>query len=136
MRFPLLAKAAAIALVMLLLVLVLTRIEGLVRERQARSHEARSGVEQSLAGAQTLLGPLLQRRCTEEWDVVHGEGRLATRSVERREIFLAAVPQRLQIEGDLATEVRRRGLFKVNGWLGKLTLQARFVDFAPLQPRA
>lgn len=136
MKYPLLAKAGAIALVMLLLSFVLLRIDGLVHERRWRQQQARIGVEQSLASAQTLLGPLLQRRCVEEWEVRHGEGRTATRSTERREMRLEAVPERLQLSGDLAAEPRRRGLFKVNGWLARLTLQARFADFAALQPRA
>ncbi|HEY9028245.1 MAG TPA: inner membrane CreD family protein, partial [Burkholderiaceae bacterium] len=68
MRFPLLAKAAAIALVVAMVVACIARIEGLVAERSARGEEAVRGVEQSHAAAQVLLGPLLQRTCTEEWD--------------------------------------------------------------------
>jgi inner membrane protein len=75
MRFPLLAKMAAIGLVMLLLMGVLTRIDWLVSERHMRQGEAMRSVSQSLASAQTLVGPLLQRQCSEEWDVQEGEGK-------------------------------------------------------------
>ena len=47
MRFPLLAKMGAIALVGLMLMFVLMRIEGLVDERRARGDEAVRGVERS-----------------------------------------------------------------------------------------
>ena len=49
MKFPLLAKLGAIALVGLMLMMVLMRIEGLVQERQARGQEAIRGVERSHA---------------------------------------------------------------------------------------
>ena len=39
MKFPLLAKVGAIALVGLMLLFVLMRIEGLVQERRARGEE-------------------------------------------------------------------------------------------------
>lgn len=136
MRFPLLTKVLAIGLVMLLLSLVLMRIDGLVDERRARQSEARSSIEQSLAGSQTLLGPLLHRRCSEEWEAVVGEGKDARKTTQRRDIFLAAVPQELQLHGDMVTQQRHRGLFKLNAWAGTFTLQAQFTDLAALRPRA
>lgn len=135
MRFPLLTKVLAIGLVMLLVSLALLRIEGLVHERQMRQRQAAAGIEQSLAGAQTLLGPLLLRRCVEEWDVVAGEGVNRSRSPATREMQLLATPQTLQVDGQLQSEARYRGLFKVNGYAGPLTLQARFAPGAELQPR-
>ena len=46
---------------------VLAQIGDLVHERQARKREAEQSVEQSQAGPQTLLGPLLTRNCKETW---------------------------------------------------------------------
>ncbi len=135
-RFPLLTKVLAIGLVMLLLMAVLLRIDGLVGERRWRQIQAAAGIEQSLAGAQTLLGPLLQRQCVEEWDVSVGEGKDKRLLPERRAFTLAAAPHTLQVEGDLRTEPRYRGLFKVNGYAGRVVLQARWADVAALQPRA
>jgi len=56
----LLAKVGAIALVGLMLLFVLMRIEGLVQERKGRGEEAVRGVEHSHAAAQAvrLVGPL------------------------------------------------------------------------------
>jgi inner membrane protein len=66
-RFPLLTKAAAFVLVFLLVNLVLSMIQGLVNERRWRGVQAARSVELSMAGRQTLLGPLMQRNCTETW---------------------------------------------------------------------
>ena len=136
MRFPLLAKALAIAAVLFLLSLVLMRIDGLVNERRWRSVQAAQGVEQSLAGAQTLLGPVLQRNCTELWTTWTGEGKERRKLEEKREWTLAAAPQALKVDGDLRAEARYRGLFKVNGYAGRVVLDASWPDLAALQPRA
>lgn len=135
MRFPLLTKLAAMALVIFLLSVVLMRIDWLVHERRMRQSQAAASVEQSLAGAQTLLGPLLHRACTEEWDTVIGEGKEQRKGVDRRAFNLAATPQTLQVGGTLKAEARYRGLFKVNAYGGTLTLDARWATLAALQPQ-
>jgi inner membrane protein len=126
MRFPLLSKVAAIGLVVALLALVLARIGALVDERSARQQEAVRSVQQSLAGAQTLLGPLIQRQCTESWDVSSGEGKYRSTSTERRSIELHLTPRTLRVQGELGAEARYRGLFKVNGYNAKLVLDAQW----------
>jgi len=135
MRFPLLSKVLAIGLVMLLLAIVLMRIGGLVDERRLRQAQAASSVEQSLAGAQTLLGPLLHRACTEEWDTVVGEGKDIRKTTDKREFMLTSAPLSLQVSGELRAEPRYRGLFKVNGFAGSSVLDARWPSLAALQPQ-
>jgi len=136
MRFPLLSKVAAIGLVMLLLGIVLLRIDGLVAERRARQMQAATEVEQALSGPQTLLGPLLHRTCTEAWDVTVGEGKELRHGTEQREFQLTSAPRTLQVAGDLRSEARYRGLFKVNGYTGSVALKAHWDDLAALQPVA
>ena len=135
MRFPLLAKTGAIALVGLMLVLVLGRIEGLVWERKARGEEAVRGVEHSHAAAQSALGPVLERNCVEEWDVATGTGKDRVVNTSKREFRLQQVPGRLTVDGRTKSDPLRRGLFKVNAWVGHFTLAADFDSLAPLQPR-
>ncbi len=134
MRFPLLSKVLAIGLVMFLLLLVLMRIDGLVGERRNRQIIATSGIEQSLAGAQTLLGPLLHRACVEEWDTSVGEGKELRRITERRDWVLTSAPESLTVDGNLKAEARYRGLFKANGYAGSTLLDARWSGLAALQP--
>ena len=122
MKFPLLSKSLAIGSVVLLLCLMLMRIDSLVAERRSRQTEAAQSVEQSLAGPQTLLGPLLHRTCTEEWDVVQGEGKDKRVVSDKRDFALISTPQTLQVTGDVRAEARYRGIFKVNGYAGPVEL--------------
>jgi len=137
MRFPLLAKVGALAIVGLMLLLVLSRIEGLVWERKARGEEAVRGVERSHAAAQSVLGPVLQRFCVEEFDEVKGTGneRVVARGV-KREFTLTQVPGRLVVDGRTQADPLRRGLFKINAWTGHFTANAEFPSLATLQPHA
>ena len=136
MKFPLLAKVGAIALVGLVLTLVLLRIEGLLGERKARGEEAVRGVERSHAAAQSVLGPLLVRTCTEEWeDVTDGDkGRIV--KPMRQHFDLRQAPGRLTVDARTQTDPLRRGLFKINAWAGHFTVDADFPTFAALQPGA
>ena len=136
MRFPLLAKVGAIALVGLMLVLVLGRIEGLVWERKARGEEAVRGVERSHAAAQSVLGPLLERNCSEEWDEVAGSGSDRKTTTSRRDFRLREVPSRLSVDGRTRADPLWRGLFKVNAWKGHFAVDASFATLQALQPRA
>ena len=123
----LLWKLIILAGVGLLLGVVLLRIGFLIDERQGRQREAVASVAQSQAGAQTLIGPLLLRHCTETWNAKEGEE-------GKREFMLATAPDRLLLNGALNQEPRYRGLFKVNGYAGRLQLEAQWSGLAGLQP--
>lgn len=135
MKFPLLAKAGAIGLLILLLLGVMQSIGGLVDERRSRQQAAIGSVAQSLAEAQTLVGPLLQRRCTEEWDTIEGEGPQRRTVTAKRETTLTSAPHALAVDTDARAEARYRGLFKVNGYNATSTLRARWNHLAKLQPQ-
>lgn len=128
-------KLLILAGVSLLLSVVLLRIGWLVDERQARQQEAVASVEQAQAGAQTLLGPLLLRQCKEEWETTMiGENGVSRRVTDKRDIMLSAVPDGLQVSGALNQEARYRGLFKVNGYAGRLRFDAQWASLQALQP--
>lgn len=134
MKFPLLSKAAALGAVLLLLSLVVFRIEGLVEERHSRQQQALASVEQSLAGPQTLLGPLLHRNCSEEWEVRQGTGKERQTSTLRRSFVLSSTPQELRVSGTLQAERRYRGLFKIHGYSGQMVLEASWPTLQAMQP--
>lgn len=131
---PTFTKLAILAAVTLLLCIVLNRIGGLAQERQWRQREATQGVEQSLAGAQALIGPLLVRNCTETWAVPGTAGKADV--VQSRDFPLIAQPSRLEVSGGISPEVRQRGLFKVNTYTSQLKLDARWDAMATLIPKA
>ena len=136
MQFPLLAKVGAIALVGVMLLFVLMRIEGLVQERKGRGEEAVRGVEHSHAAAQSVLGPLLERNCSEEWDEVTGTGDDRKVTSSRRDFRLREVPSRLVVDGRTKSDPLWRGLYKVNAWTGHFAIGADFATLAALQPHA
>jgi len=128
-------KVLILSGVTFLLLLVLLRIGWVVDERQAYQREAVESVGQSQAGAQTLLGPLLLRSCTELWTVTSGEGKDRKVETQSTDSLLVATPAQLEASGALNQEARYRGLFKVNGYGGKVTLKASWTDLTALQPR-
>lgn len=129
-----LLKGVAVGVTVLALAIVLARIGFLVDERQAYQQQAVASVQQSFAGAQTLLGPVLQRQCSEEWPVIVGEDKSRRTEMQRRDFTLRAVPAQLEVQGDTKADTRYRGLFKVNGYLARLQLQARWADLEALKP--
>jgi inner membrane protein len=136
MKKTLWGKVLAIGLVGALLAILLARIGFLVDERRGRQLEAMHSVQQSQAGAQTVLGPWLHRACAEEWEQEVGEGKDRKRHTERREFQLQLAAQSLAVRSDAAAESRYRGLFKVNGFLGHLQLDARWPGLQGLEPAA
>lgn len=135
MRFQALGKALAIGATVLVLGIALARIGFLVDERRAYQQDAVHSVQQSLAGAQTLTGPVLQRQCSEEWEVVSGEGKERRLTTARRSFHLRLVPTRLAVASQSQTDLRYRGLFKVNGYSAHLDLDAQWADLSALQPQ-
>lgn len=136
MKLPrIVVKGSAILVVVILLSLALSRIEGLVLERQYRASEAEQGIAQSHAGRQSLLGPVLLTQCSESWQETEGSGKDAKRVDRRRDFRLSAVPRTHAIDARLAMEARYRGLFKVNTYATQLQVSAEWASLAALRPQ-
>jgi inner membrane protein len=136
MKFPLLGKTLAVGGVLFALTLALQSISAIVNEREGRLREAERSVADSLASQQSLLGPVLMRRCDESWVSEQGEGKDRKLVTERRDFSLAATPATLDVSAKAAIETRHRGIFKVNGYSMHATLKARWADLAALEPTA
>lgn len=132
---PLLAKVLAVGFIVMLLVLALERIGSLVDERQQRFQEAVASVEDSQAGRQALLGPVLLSQCVEEWDTV-SDGRDRGTTTHRREFSLSATPRQLSVQAKVSMEPRYRSLFKVNAYAARADLKAQWASLAALRPVA
>jgi len=136
MRFPVLTKAVALIAVLLALMMALSSVTGIVRERESRLREAQASVADGLAGAQTLLGPVLRRACDERWDVMQGEGKERQLVTERRDFVLTSLPATLDIKAKADIAPRYRGIFKVNTYTLGSTFSAQWADLSALRPRA
>lgn len=127
------AKLLSIAAVVLLLMLALVQISAVVQDRQNYRTIAIEGVARSLAGEQTLTGPLIHRSCTEEWDApLPGN----PNHVERRQFQLALAPAVLDVQGNSQLEPLARGLHATQAFNLKAKLNAQWADLAGLTPAA
>ena len=133
---PLFTKLAALAAVTLLLLFGLGLIEDVVRDRQRYRNLTAQNVADSLAGPQTLMGPLIHSACVESWDVETGKGDERRMVEKRREFLLTAMPEQLKLRTGAAMEERARGLHKVNTFNLKAHVTAQWGSLASLQPQS
>jgi inner membrane protein len=134
MRKALIIKLLLLAAVTVGLTVVLARIGWIVDERQGYQREAVQSVTESQAGAQTLLGPMLLRNCTEQWQVTTVTDKEKKVSTETSSYQMVSTPATLDVSGALNAEARYRGLFKVNGYAGPLKIKANWADLSALRP--
>ncbi len=132
MQKTLFIKLAMIGGLILLMMIPIGLIEDVVRERASYRQSARVDIERSWTGSQGVIGPLLvmpYRETTERevWDEKDQVNRTVTRHYERR---LVVLPEALHVEGDIATEERRRGLYKVPVYTADLRVGGRFSNRA------
>lgn len=134
-------KFWGLSVVLLLLLWGLGQISDLVAQRQEQRKVAIQGIAQSLAGTQTLLGPLIYTTCTEEWSEdaskndkksePQGDGKASKGG--RREFKLMAPPANLAVKGSSALEPRARGLHTTQVFHLQTTLNAQWTDLSSLK---
>ena len=129
-------KLAALAAIVLVLVIGLGMIEAVVRDRQHYRHLTEQSVADSLAGAQTLIGPVIHSACVESWDVETGKGDERRMVEQRREFRLTAMPETLRLNTDAAMQERARGVHKVNAFSLQTRIQAQWGPLTALQPQS
>ena len=125
-------KLGGLVLVLILLLVGLGQITDLVNERQGQRSLAVQSVGKSLAGSQTLLGPLLQRACTEEWTVTVDK----KTTTERREFKRYAAPSVLNVNGTNQLESRSRGLHATQVFTLKSNISAQWQNLESLKSGA
>lgn len=126
-RLPLLSTPLARLVLLLILVAVLLvplgMIGGVVHERSARRAEAVADITASWSGAQAIVGPVLRIRCVERHTSQDEKGWVREQQTSSP---LYVLPDRLQIDAGLRTEIRRRGLFDVPVYAASLNLRGHF----------
>jgi inner membrane protein len=148
-------KIATVLAVMVALLFGLGQIQDIVRDRYTHRDAAMRSVADSIAGSQSVVGPIMHSACVESWDVVD-RGELshlkaneasklsqwngARKGVapilveERREFMLTALPETLTIKSNTGVETRSRGLFPVNVYTMKAQLVAQWPSMEKLKP--
>ena len=135
MKHPLITKLAALGAVFVLLLIGLAQIEEVVRDRQRYRTLTAQSVADSLAGPQTLMGPMIHSACVESWDVATGHADERRATEQRREFLLTAMPEQLTLQSGAAMQERARGLHKVNTYNLKAHITAQWGSLASLQPQ-
>ncbi len=135
-KHPLFTKLVALAAITVLLLIGLGMIEDVVRDRQRYRSLTAQSVADSLAGPQTLMGPMIHSACVESWEVETGKGDERRMVEQRREFLLTAMPEQLKLTSGAAMEERSRGLHKVNTFNLKAHITAQWGSLASLQPQS
>ena len=126
-RFALALKIGAILFLTLLLIIPMARIHGLVLERQALRNSVVQDIARSAGYAQTVTGPLLivpyTRRLREQQLDANQKVVTVTREVAGE---VRLLPAALDVTGSLATDERRRGIYRVRIFNADTKLDGRF----------
>lgn len=127
LKQSLFVKLAAIGFLILILMIPNSMIQSLIHERQNTQAEAIREISSSWGAPQTIIGPVLTIPYN-RWVEYEDGKRNAVREVAH---FL---PLRLEADGNLAYQIRQRGIFDVILYQSDLTLQGVFEqpDFAAL----
>lgn len=125
-RFAL--KVGLISFLMLMLMIPLTMIEGVVGERSSYRDEARQSIAHSWTGAQKLLGPVLvvpyeEKYLESVWDENLKKYRREPRTRSEK---LYVLPQTLEVDGNVVSEERKRGLYAIPVYTAALNLKGHF----------
>ncbi len=124
-------KVAGIAVLALLMLIPLAKVEGLVQERQQRANEATAQIAQRWGAAQYVGGAVLVVPVRRTIEVPageagadeHGSAARRTRTVELNHYLL---PERLDARAVLQPELRSYGLYSSVVYLAELTVQGHF----------
>lgn len=130
MQKALLLKLTLIAGLTLLLTVPLGLVEDVVDGRTAYRTHARADIVRSWTGRQQVIGPLLvlpyrETLQREAWDDKLQKKRSWE---EHRDHKLVVLPESLQVDGQVQTEERRRGLYTVPVYTADLQLNGRFTN--------
>jgi inner membrane protein len=117
-RFSKSIKVAVIAFLVLLLLIPMAMIENMITERGRTQTEAIDEVSQKWSLAQTITGPYVNLQCPITQDD-NGKKRTIMENV-------TLFPDELSVDGQLQTEILRRGIYKVNVYQSELLIKGSF----------
>ena len=126
----LLLRFAIVGGLVLLLLIPLVLIRSTINERERYRDEAVERVSQSWAGEQSLIGPVRVLPWTQQREVeIPAEGDKPRRTELRVEGgYDLQMPTRLNVQGNMRTDERTVGLFKVPVYNWQAKLQAEFAE--------
>ena len=117
-RFSKSIKAVVIAFLILLLLIPMFMIEDMISERGRTQTDAIAEVGQKWSLAQTITGPYINLK----YPITQEDN--GAKKVTMGNVTL--LPDELSIDGQLSTEILRRGIYKVNVYQSELVIKGFF----------
>jgi inner membrane protein len=116
-------QLVVIGILVLVLKIPVFMISNMIRERQSRECEATAEVTSKWGNEQAMTGPVLVIPYKYHWQEIVEKDRTIERTQTRYAVFL---PEKLKTQGDMKTELRYRGIFKVPVYQVVLNVQGEF----------
>ena len=145
---PWVGKGLAVSAIGVLLLTGLGMLSGVVTDRVSYRQQATDQVTQSLAGPQTLMGPVLAMQCTETWSLsstrpatppAYANGAVASEGLlqrtERATRWVLQAPAQLTLNGTADMQGLKRNLYTVNTYTLAATLKATWKATPLLAPK-
>ncbi|QFZ82537.1 cell envelope integrity protein CreD [Variovorax paradoxus] len=128
-----LVKVAGLFFLLLVLCIPLARIDDLNRARGESQREAAHELAASYAGPQTMVGPVLLVPYVERWmePLRDAQGKVIGQAPQSKEMTHAVFPDKLNIDGSMATQERYRGIFRIPFYTLTAALGGGFAGFDP-----
>ena len=128
MQKTLIFKLGTIMGIVLVLMVVLSMIRGVINERQGWRSAAFQNIAQSLAGNQTLAGPILVIPY-EEKEAIVTQNPLTQKpeqKIETHRLLAYVMPETLTIDGKVTAEERHRGIYSVPTYSTQMSIAGKF----------
>ncbi|HET9033449.1 MAG TPA: cell envelope integrity protein CreD [Dokdonella sp.] len=111
-------KAMGVGVLAMLMLIPLLQVQGLIGERQGLESEARQNISERWGGSQIVGGPVLVVPVRRQ--VQSDKGWIS------RDQLRYVLPEKLEIKGNLATEVRQYGIYATPIYTATIGLSGRF----------
>lgn len=137
MKNSLTFKLFIIAFLMLILLIPITMIQSIINERKILRDNAINDISSKWGGSQVLGGPIISIPYRE--NIKNNE----TGEIKSTLRYAHFLPEQLQIEGNVETEERKRGIYvvvlynskmRINGTFSKLDFNKLGIDVSKLEP--
>jgi len=127
MQNPLFLKAVVVTALAVVLLVPLLFVTGKISERSSLRDGVAREIAVSDAGAQRLQGIVIVFPCTERYEeeTVNDKGVKITQT-RTRDCTRHLIPGTLNVSGQIETEVRHRGIYRVPVYRAKLRLHGQF----------
>ena len=120
-------KTIMIGLVVLLCQIPVAMVDGLISRRQTLARNVEADIASKWGYRQKVSGPLLAIPVSRDVKRIEKEGKTVREVVTKEHSTFFAVPQDLQISGELIPEIRYRGIYEIILYRSHITLKGEMV---------